>query len=438
MKGAAGLAGDRRDSSLISLRVAGLYLLVSVLWIPLSDAVVNRIAGDRDDLNRLQTIKGWGFLILTSLLLFVLIRQALRRSTEEAGRSRRANAQLELVLSQVPGILMTTDRDLRMTSSRGSGLAKMGLEPDASNGELLSHRLADSGDRERLLEAARQALEGRGSSFVTELRGRWLESTVVPLQDVAGQPSGILGLVQDVTEQREMLKALEASAQERTRLLKHLVNAEKEERERIASGIHDDSLQVITSAGMALDLLQKDLESQRQLELAARARGYLSDAIHKLRALVFELKPVELDEEGLAAGLRQVLERASEDAGFSYEIDDKIISGLSSASRYSVFRIAQEAIMNARKHSEATKLVVRISEVEEGIGVVISDDGSGFDMTQQRQGHHFGLREMRQRAELAGGWCKVSSAPGQGTNVELWMPLIPPDAVEQRVRAPAP
>ena len=300
-------------TGLISLRVAALYLLAAAIWIPLSDAVVNRVASNREELNRLQTFKGWLFIVLTATLIYWLIQKA-----------------------------------------RGAGQA-------------------------------------------------------------------------NISEKQSLLTDLQRAARERERLVKHLVKAEKDERERIASGIHDDSIQVMTSAGMALDLLLTRLQPGEERELAERARGYVGDAVKRLRTLVFELKPVELDQEGLAAGHRHVLEKASAEAGFSYEIDDRIFQGLSTDSRWSMYRIAQEAIHNAKKHASASMVRVLLSEENRGIRAKVVDDGAGFDPNRPRPGQHFGLREMEQRAELSGGWCRVSSTPGKGTTVDIWTPLVEPE-----------
>lgn len=416
---------------LVSLRVAALYLVSSALWIALSDEVVNRLAEDQDDVTRLQTFKGWGWILFTSLLLYALIRQALRASQAAAERSRSESTQLELVLSQVPGIIWTTDKDLIVTSLRGGGLAAVGQEPDDATGTHFLDRVVDPVQREELLKAAHNALEGEEGIYLAEFRGRWLETKIVPLRDATEEPVGILGYGRDITYEKTLMANLEQSAAERNKLLKHLVRAEKDERDRIAAGIHDDSIQVMTAAAMALDLLLTRLEDERSRELAERARASLADAIKRLRTLVFELKPVELDRHGLAAALRQILEQFRTRDGLVYEIDDRIIEGLSSHSRYSIFRVAREAIVNSYKHADPSKIAVHLHPESEGVRVTVEDDGSGFDVSAARGGNHFGLDEMKQRAELAGGWLRVSSRAGGGTCVEFWMPLAEHAAAEE-------
>ena len=412
---------------LISLRVAGLYLLAATLWIPLSDSVVDRIADNREQLNRFQTYKGWLFILLSAALFYTVIQQALRSGAHGLRRVREANAQLELVLQQMPAIIWTADNDLILTSTRGKGLSDIGREPDQDVGRRIGELVADLNLKGQLLEAARAAREGRQFSYMNERNGVYYETTVAPLLSDESTQIGVLGFSVNVTEKESLLDSLRRAAEDRQRLVKHLVKAEKDERERIASGIHDDSIQVMTSAGMALDLLLSKLTAAEEREVAERARLYVAEAVKRLRTLVFELKPLELDQEGLASGLRHVLEKSSVEAGFKYEIDDRIFQGLSPESRYSIYRIAQEAIFNIGKHAKASNAKVTLVEENGGIHTRVIDDGEGFDPSLPRAGQHFGLREMEQRAELAGGWCRVSSVPGEGTTVDIWTPLVEPE-----------
>lgn len=417
------MSRGRDRAWLVSVRVATIYLILSALWIALSDEAVNRIAGSADEVTRIQTFKGWGWILTTSFLLYALIRQALRSSQAAADRFRAERTQLDLVLSQVPDIIFTTDTDLRFTSTRGRGLAVVGREPDAAVGQHISDRIDDPVMRERVEDSFRRALAGEESNYEFEFNEHLFETRVVPLKDSDLRPIGVLGYSRDVTFERSLATQLERSASDRDRLLKHLVRAEKDERDRIAAGIHDDSIQVMTAAAMALDLLLGRLEDERSRELAERARSSLGEAIKRLRNLVFELKPVELDRHGLAAALRQVLEQFRTRDGLVYEIDGGSIEGLSSHSRYSIFRVAREAIVNAYKHSNPSKIEVHLHQESDGVRVTVEDDGSGFDVSAVRDGKHFGLDEMKQRAELAGGWLRVTSQADGGTCVEFWMPL---------------
>jgi signal transduction histidine kinase len=91
--------------------------------------------------------------------------------------------------------------------------------------------------------------------------------------------------------------------------------------------------------------------------------------------------------------------------------------------RVVLFRIAQEALINVRKHSSASRVVVTLGRRDDGVSMTLQDDGGGFDVTsEQTSPGHIGLAEMRERAEMGGGTFSIDSAPGKGTNVDVWLP----------------
>jgi len=110
------------------------------------------------------------------------------------------------------------------------------------------------------------------------------------------------------------------------------------------------------------------------------------------------------------------------------EIEDALPFEPPSDLRAILFRIAQEAIANARKHASATRIHVSVAGLEGGIRLVITDDGGGFDVgvIDAPEPGHLGLPTMIERAELAGGRCRVESEPGRGTSVSAWFPVAEP------------
>jgi signal transduction histidine kinase len=210
----------------------------------------------------------------------------------------------------------------------------------------------------------------------------------------------------------------------RKMLLTRLVQAQEEERTAIANDIHDDSVQVMTAVSMRLDLLRKQLQDPDEraslLGLAETVRA----AINRLRGLMFELHPPALDRDGLAAVLRQSLQRVADEAGVVATFEHHLGCEPVAETRIIVYRIAQEALANVRKHARAQSVKMQLEEQGGGIITRIRDDGDGFDAERRvdSPAGHMGLTAMRERAELAGGWLKVGSSPGAGTSVEFWLP----------------
>lgn len=419
---------------LLSLRVVVLYFLFAVIWIPPSDAVASMIADNKADLSRLQTLMGWIWIALTSILLYWLITQALNAARRASDRKTMDSDRIDLALRQVPAILWTTDADLKLTSVLGGAApTEAGRPLNEGIGPHLGERAVNGPlVRGRLLEAAERALEGEQGRCTSEWRGRTYDTIVLPVLLNDRSTAGVAGLEIDVTEKRRAdldlatsVGNLRRSNQERDRLLRHLLQAEQVERDRIAAGIHDDSIQVMTSAGMALDLLISRPDDDARQELALRARDLVQDAVSGLRGLVFKLKPVELEKDGLAAALRLLLEWSRSESGSEFEIEDNMPHEPVTETRYLIYRIAQEAIMNARKHSKASNIHVCLERADDGFNVKVSDDGCGFVPSGPRRANHFGLKDMEERAGLAGGWWRISSTLGRGTDVEFWIPLQP-------------
>jgi signal transduction histidine kinase len=148
-------------------------------------------------------------------------------------------------------------------------------------------------------------------------------------------------------------------------------------------------------------------------------------SVERLRSLLFELRPEALDREGLVAALRQYLQHTSRETKWLFEVQDDLASEPPPELRASLYRIAQQALANARMHAEASSVSVRVRSVDGGVAVRVHDDGHGFDPSsiEDPQPGHLGLPTMIERAELAGGWCRISSRAGDGTTVESWLPV---------------
>src|ERR1017187_7344226 len=218
---------------------------------------------------------------------------------------------------------------------------------------------------------------------------------------------------------RLSVEELRKSAQDRSRLLAHIVRAQEEERQRIADDIHDDSVQVMTAVALRLATLRRRLATGDLDPLLLSLEHDVRQSINRLRRLMFVLRPPALEAHGIAAALQAFLAQVAEDAALEYSLDDRLQVEPEPEARTVVYRIAQEAVSNVCKHARASRVDVVMSEYDGGVMVEIKDDGAGFDSTMSRQAPpgHLGLLVMRERAEQSGGWCTVESEPGLGTTV---------------------
>jgi signal transduction histidine kinase len=217
-----------------------------------------------------------------------------------------------------------------------------------------------------------------------------------------------------------------------------------EERQRLARDLHDSVTQQI----FAMNLIAESLTSawRRDPEEAARRCGRLKDltrtALGEMRALVAELRPDEpgpgvapasgtalLRQKGLVAAVRRHADEIATDAS-SIEIESDTYRAQPSDMEEALFRIAQESISNAVRHSGASRIEVRLSADASVVRLSVRDDGKGFDphaadartATEQDRSGGFGLTTMRERAHALGGVLDVRSSPGRGTVIEATIP----------------
>ena len=146
---------------------------------------------------------------------------------------------------------------------------------------------------------------------------------------------------------------------------------------------------------------------------------------------MFELRPYVLDSDGLAAALRLYIEEHAKLPGSpSFSVEIALETEPPEEARAVLYRIAQEALTNVRKHARAKNVMVSLSGRGDGVHCRIEDNGAGFDALEGGESPegHLGLTSMRERAHLAGGWFQVSSRRGRGTVVEVWLPFAGPKA----------
>jgi PAS domain S-box-containing protein len=241
------------------------------------------------------------------------------------------------------------------------------------------------------------------------------DHAVVVERDDDGAPRLWQGVLFDITERKR-------HEHERQRLLTRLVQAQEEERRRIALDIHDDSVQKMTAVGLRLEALRNRVSDADMRGRMGELEDIVGLAIRRLRHLLFELRPPALDKDGLAAALSQYLVEVGEEAELEPVLVNRVAEEPPIEVRTLAYRIAQEAVTNARKHAAARNLEVTLESRGGGIYVRVMDDGRGFPGESLEAPGHLGMLTMRERAELSGGWLRISSQQGRGTTVEFWLP----------------
>jgi PAS domain S-box-containing protein len=257
--------------------------------------------------------------------------------------------------------------------------------------------------------------------------------TRVDVHDGAGRVVGMTEIGRDVTgrrrEARRAARALRESERMRREVVASMLQAEEVERSRIATELHDDTVQVMIASLMAMDRVA--LVAQRagtpQLESAVSvARATLEEATDRTRRLMFELRPAVLTRDGLVAAVRVLAQQVARETGASAHVRGAL-GRYDHALEELVYRSVQEALANVRKHARADAITVTLGERGDSIRAEVCDDGLGFDVvdarTRSSAALHLGLDVLHERVRAVGGTASITSAPGQGTCVRFAVPF---------------
>ncbi|MBN2115865.1 MAG: hypothetical protein JW730_04810 [Anaerolineales bacterium] len=213
---------------------------------------------------------------------------------------------------------------------------------------------------------------------------------------------------------------------------KRMVEVQEEARKKLARDLHDGPTQSVAAMAMRINLarriLKKDVsEADNELvkieELAHRTTK-------EIRHMLFTLRPLILESQGLTAALEAMAEKMRETFSLNViiNIDEKILVDMEMGKQGVIFYIVEEATNNARKHANAPHIWVRLRNYETGIALLeIEDDGLGFDVAEVTKSYDkrgsLGMINLRERSELVNGLLNVDSAPGKGTRVQVYIPL---------------
>ncbi len=254
---------------------------------------------------------------------------------------------------------------------------------------------------------------------------------LLPLQ-AGGQVEGILGLVRPAgqTFNIEAIALLSSIADQMGQAvesdrLHHLARQASvlEERQRIARDLHDSVTQSLYGLATLTEAGQAQLESGAG-DAAGRTLAHIGEttrqALREMRLFIHQLRPPELDEEGLVGALHQRLAAVEGRSNIQARllVDESVPASLSAPVQAAFYRIACEALNNALRHARATEVTLYLRLVDGRLNLAIVDNGCGFDPRTQGEGG-MGLRNMREYAAQVGGALRITSAPGAGTRVEV-------------------
>jgi PAS domain S-box-containing protein len=371
-----------------------------------------------------------------SALFIVILRDVTERKQVEAALRENEQRYRTLFSKATDGIVLL-DADGNVVDVNESFAYMHGYATD----ELRKMNLRDLDTPETLAHAPgriRRILDGESLGFEVEHFHK--NGHVLPI-DVAASGIDIDGRLyvlafhRDITERRRAEQELKRSQQQLRGLAKAANEALEAERRRTARELHDELGQSLTALKMDLDSLRSALPPGQQ-ELAERAQAMhalLDGTIAATRRIAADLRPLMLDDLGLAAALDWLTQNFSKHTGTATDlIIDDTVAQVPEPIASALYRITQESLTNVAKYAQATTAEIRLERDGDWVQLVVRDNGRGIGAADQNKRGTFGLLGIRERVTLLGGEAAISGEPGRGSEVRVRIPLaaaIEPEAV---------
>ena len=250
---------------------------------------------------------------------------------------------------------------------------------------------------------------------------RWIMSHVLAVRDAQGRAIRLVGSHGDITDRKRAEEALRREH----RTLEHMLRASDHERQLLAYDIHDGLAQYLTGAIMQFEVAQQLKDGSPREAAKAHNAGMLMlrQGLAEARRLISGVRPPILDESGIVAAIAHLVYEHRGRAGPKLEFHSKVEFGrLAPVLENSIYRIVQEGLANACKHSASKKVSLELMQHGDNLHMEIRDWGIGFDTNAVGEGR-FGLEGIRERARLLGGRAVIESAPRKGTRLSVDLPL---------------
>jgi PAS domain S-box-containing protein len=367
-------------------------------------------------------------------LFIVILRDVTERKQVEAALRDNEQRYRTLFSKATDGILLL-DAEGNIVDVNDAFARMHGYTVD----ELLKMNLRELDTPETLAlapERIGRILAGETIGFEVEQYHK--DRHIVPLDvaastiDIDGKPYA-LGFHRDITERRRAEQEIKRSQQELRGLSKAANEALEAERRRTARELHDELGQSLTALKMDLESLRFALPpGQPELEERARAMHTLLDGtIAATRRIAADLRPLMLDDLGLAAALDWLTRNFSKHTGIATDlvIDDSVAQ-VPEPIASALYRITQESLTNVAKYAQATTAEIRLERDGDWVQLLVRDNGRGIGAADQNKRGTFGLLGIRERVTLLGGEVAINGEPGRGSEVRARIPLAAADARE--------
>ncbi len=421
----------------IAIRSVIIYLVLSVLWIVLSDLLLRQLPVSAELKGRIEVWKGLIFVVLSTLMLYFFVESAINEHNKILDELRRAHALInKTFLSMADAICIVNATDRRILACNAAYTTILGYGKDEVVGHTtdIMHVSAESDNRfgEMITDTFRASLIFRTEYPLKKKDGTIIETeiTVTPITADKGFPDGVVNVIRDISERKRAEKELRVFREQLLALTTHLQSSIEEERSRISREIHDDIGQRMTALRMDLSLLEKSLKESSDpvvrditVNEIPEIQRMIDDGIQTLRKIIRDLRPEVLDTLGIIDGIRWQADEFQKRTGIHCTLklpaqDHTFETKVSTT----IFRILQEALTNVVRHANATEVRVTLRHTDDLLALEVADNGKGISENEKNKDESFGLLGIRERARSIGGSMSIVGEQGKGTVLHIDVP----------------
>jgi PAS domain S-box-containing protein len=359
-------------------------------------------------------------IVVQAMLIIGLLWQRARNRKADL-RLRESEKRFRLMADTTPALIWMCDKEGTVTYLNDRRIDFTGRDLATGFDDTWS-KFVHPDDVQRVQTANKRALEKQqGYSKEYRLRRRdgvyrWMLDIAAPRVNEDGSFAGFVGSAADITDQKLAHEALE-------KIGGKLIEAQEEERSRIARELHDDICQRLALLSMELEQATRGSNSGRSPKLE-EIRRHCAEIAGDVQALSHKLHSSKLEYLGLAAAIRSFCREFSQQHDVSVEFaDENVPNFLPRDISLSLFRVTQEALQNALKHSGIRQFSVVLRSSEKEIQLAVSDRGAGFDVEAAKLDRGLGLVSMQERAHLVHGTFAIESSGNGGTRILVRVPL---------------
>jgi len=336
--------------------------------------------------------------------------------------AQRLNIELQNLKSELQQVINEVDRQQKLERKLRQKLMEVSRDYHKYTEKEMMESYAQAKDAQvtlQLLQARELQLRNRRDEIERSLRQ--MEATIVRAENLITQISMAINLL------KGSLTEVNQSIDYRQEIGLKVIKAQEEERRRVAREIHDGPAQTLANIVLRLEIAQKllEIDPERVKAELTDLKKLVRNNLQDIRRIIFDLRPMALNDSGIVHALKKYIDNFSQT--YNIEVDLKITGQekrLPPTIEVALFRLIQEGMTNAAKHSGTSKITIKLKFEDDWINIEIRDYGHGFDVNSvlSNPGEHFGLIGMKERIEMFSGRFNITSRIKQGTVLQISIP----------------